>query len=108
MQRDNKRATRANKRTVDRREQDARRMALVSGKENSRGKREKVRRVADEEPIVGVPAIAVVEPVDVRVPLAPVAIDVADRDASCAAPSVTQANATTSRVLSRLNLIWGR
>lgn len=64
--------------------------------------------VAEEKPIVSIPAVVVAKPVDVRVPIALIAIDVANRDTSCAAPSVTQANATTSRVFFRLNRIWGR
>ena len=65
-------------------------MAVVSGKENFRERRrKKVKLVSDEEPIVGVPAIVVVEPVDVRVPIALIAIDVANRDATCRAPSLT-------------------
>ena len=68
-------------------------MESVFGKENSRGReREKVRPVSDEETIVGVPAIAVAERVDVRVPIALIAIDVANRDAMCAAPSMTPSN----------------
>lgn len=64
--------------------------------------------VSDEKPVVRVPAIVVVESVDVGVPIATIAVNVANRDASCAAPSIAQANATTLRILSGLNLIWGR
>ena len=65
-------------------------MAIIFRKENSRGyKQEKVGLVSDEDAIVGVPAIAVVEPVDVRIPARIVAIQVRDRDAMCAAPSMT-------------------
>lgn len=71
-------------------------MESVCRKENSRGcKREKVRLVSDEEAIVGVPAIAVVERVDVRVPIALIAIDIANRDASCIAPSITPSKRAT-------------
>jgi hypothetical protein len=66
-------------------------MESICGKENSRNRREKVRFVSDEEAIVGVPAIVVGKLVDVRVPMTiiVIAIHVADRDASCAAPSIT-------------------
>ena len=65
-------------------------MESVFRKENSRRwEREKVRPVSDEETVVSVPAIAVVERVHVRVPIALVAIDVANRDASCDTPSIT-------------------
>lgn len=74
---------------------------------NSRRKREKVRRVSDEENVLGVPAIVVAEPVDVRVPIT-VAVDVANRDASCAAPSIAPAKVTIHRILSGLNLIRDR
>jgi len=82
--------------TSCRRKQDALQMASISRKENSRRKREKVRRVTDKEPIVGVPAVAVAEPVEVRVPIAPIAVDVTNRDASCVAPSISPAKATAS------------
>ncbi len=57
--------------------------------------------------IVGVPDIAVVERVDVRVPITIIAIDIANRDALCRAPSMTPTTATTLRILSGLNLIRG-
>ena len=44
--------------------------------------------VADEEPVVGVPAIVVAEPVDVRVPARIVATHVRDRDAMLLGPTL--------------------
>ena len=44
--------------------------------------------VAEQETVVGIPPVAVVEPVDVGVPPAIVAVDVENRDALCRVPSV--------------------
>lgn len=52
--------------------------------------REKERLVSDHEAIASIPAIAVGEVVDVRVPLTiiVIAIHVGDRDALCRVPSI--------------------
>ncbi|MES2668773.1 MAG: hypothetical protein V4644_03750 [Patescibacteria group bacterium] len=63
-------------------------MAILPAKENSRVTREKEKLVSDHETIASIPAIAVGELIDVRVPLTIIAIDVGDRDALCRVPSV--------------------
>lgn len=68
-------------------------MERVRRKENSpakpvRAARRRKEAVAEQEAVLGVPPVAVVEPVDVAVPLAAIAVDVENRDALCHAPSM--------------------
>ena len=53
-----------------------------------RARQRRKETVAEDETVLGIPPVAVVEPVDVGIPPVVVEVDVENRDALCHAPSI--------------------